>query len=52
MLFGSIFLREDKLLEMMFSGHNTIQYMFCMFVMIKQMSLEGFTSTGEAKDEG
>ncbi len=29
-----------------------IQYMFCVFLMIKKMSLEGFTSTGEAKYEG
>ena len=44
--------KKNKLLEMMFSGHITIQYMFCMLVMIKKMSLEGFTSTGEAKYEG
>ena len=51
-LSGSEKFRKNKLLEMMFSGHITIQYMFCMSVMIKQMSLEGFTSIGEAKYEG
>ena len=41
-----------KLLEMMFSGHIAIQYMFCMFLMIEKMTLEGFTGLGEAKYEG
>ena len=40
------------LLEMMFSGHIALQYMFCMFLMIEKMTLEGFTGLGEAKDDG
>ena len=42
-------IQKNKSLEMMFSGDRTIQY---MLVMIKKMSLEGFTSTGEPKYEG
>ena len=38
--------------EMMFSAHIAIQYMFCMQLMIEKITLEGFTSTGEAKYGG
>ena len=42
----------NTLLEMMFSGYVAVQYMFCMFLMIEKMTLEGFTGIGEAKYEG
>ena len=43
---------KKQLLEIMFSRQVAIQYMLCMFLMIEILTLEGFTSTGEAKDEG
>ena len=43
---------KNTLLEIMLSGHIAIQYMFCMFLMIEKMTLEGFTGLGEAKYEG
>ena len=36
----------------MFYGHIAIWNMFCMYFMIKKITLEGFTGTGEAKYEG
>ena len=36
----------------MFSGHITIQYMFCMFFMIKKIILEGFNDRGGANVRG
>ena len=51
-LSGPFSFEKEKLLEMMFSGHIAIQYMFCMCLMIEKMTLEGFTGLGEAKYEG
>ena len=36
----------------MFSGHITIQYMFCMYFMIKKIILEGFNDRGEGNLRG
>ena len=36
----------------MFSGHITIQYMFCMYFMIKKIILEGFNDRGGANVRG
>ena len=36
----------------MFSGHITIQYMFCMYLMIKKIILEGFNDRGGANVRG
>ena len=51
-LFSSILGSEDftksRLPELMFSGHITIQYMFCMYFMIKKIILEGFNDRGGA----
>ena len=51
-LSGPFFFETNTLLEMMFSGYVAVQYMFCMFLMVEKMTLEGFTSIGEAKYEG
>ena len=36
----------------MSSGHITIQYMFCMYFMIKKIILEGFNDRGGANVRG
>ena len=36
----------------MFSGHITIQYMFCVYFMIKKIILEGFNDRGGANVRG
>ena len=36
----------------MFSGHIAIQYMFCMFFMIKKIIFEGFNDRGGANVRG
>ena len=36
----------------MLSGHITIQYMFCMYFMIKKIILEGFNDRGEGNLKG
>ena len=43
---------KSRLPELMFSGHITIQYMFCMYFMIKKIILEGFNDRGEGNLRG
>ena len=43
---------KSRLPELMFSGHITIQYMFCMYFMIKKIILEGFNDRGGANVRG
>ena len=44
--------RKSRLPELMFSGHITIHYMFCMYLMIKKIILEGFNDRGEGNLRG
>ena len=51
-ILGSEKFTKSRLLELMFSGHITIQYMFCMYFMIKKIILEGFNDHGEGNLRG
>ena len=51
-ILGSETFTKSRLPELMFSGHLTIQYMFCMYLMIKKIILEGFNDRGEGNLRG
>ncbi len=51
-ILGSEKFTKSRLPELMFSGHITIQYMFCMYFMIKKIILEGFNDRGEGNLRG
>ena len=51
-ILGSEKFTKSRLPELMFSGHITIQYMFCMYFMIKKIILEGFNDRGGGEFEG
>ena len=48
LILGSEDFTKSRLPELMFSGHITIQYMFCMYFMVKKIILEGFNDRGGA----
>ena len=52
LVFLALWFRKNKVLEIVFCGRVRIGCVFCMYLMIKKTTLEGFTGTGEAKYEG